>query len=64
MGREIEVQSKEEMAVIRNRQARTEMEQKQLEQEELILQMKRELTAMKGTVTKLTKRVKTVEEAQ
>ncbi|MDP3013339.1 MAG: hypothetical protein Q8M92_03795 [Candidatus Subteraquimicrobiales bacterium] len=64
MGREIEIQNKEEMAVIRNRQSRIQLENKQEEQEELILQMKKEISSMKGTVTKLTKRVKTVEGAQ
>lgn len=64
MGHEISVQNREEVAVIRNRQVRVQTEERLSELEELVAQMKKEHASTKGNVTKLVKRVKTIEEAQ
>lgn len=64
MGHEISVQNREEVAVIRNRQVRVQTEERLNELEELVSQMKKENSAIKGNITKLGKRIKTVEEAQ
>lgn len=58
MGKEVEVQSRGEMDIVRNRQVRNEIQDKQVELEEELAKLKKEHSALKGTVTKLSKKVK------